>query len=200
MRTLNVMEGGWVWNKFIARICPYDEDDNECVKEPEKKLDVIKNLVEILKLVEDPKVLLTDLLELICERCSSKKPHYGPWVSVVCCRHSEPHVLPLVCQTYIDLKDREDVELFKVFMQFQPGVDLGLKLKVTGPIGGDGWAVLALALEIPPHVNIKIVTSKADLDQGGKEDMRKIWNVIRLIVIVKQIGGWALDVDKELDD
>ena len=85
-------------------------------------------------------------------------------------------------------------------MQFQPGVDLGLKLKVTGPIGGDGWAVLALALEIPPHVNIKIVTSKADLDQGGKEDMRKIWNVIRLIVIVKQIGGWALDVDKELDD
>ena len=30
--------------------------------------------------------------------------------------------------------------------------------------------------------------------------MRKIWNVIRLIVIVKQIGGWALDVDKELGD
>ena len=77
VRTLNVMEGGWVWNKFIARICPYDEDDNECVKEPEKKLDVIKNLVEILKLVEDPKVLLTDLLELICERCCSKKPHHG---------------------------------------------------------------------------------------------------------------------------
>ena len=147
VRTLNVLEGGWVWNKFIARICPCDEDDKECVKEPEKKLDVIKNLVEILKLVEDPKVLLTDLLELICERCS--------------CRHSEPHVLPLVCQTYIDLKDREDVELFKVFMQFQPGVDLGLKLKVTGPIGGDGWAMLAMALEIPPHVNIRIVTSKA---------------------------------------
>ena len=105
VRTLNVLEGGWVWNKFIARICPYDEDDNECVKEPEKKLDVIKNLVEILKLVEDPKVLLTDLLELICERCSSKKPHYGPWVSVVCCRHSEPYVLPL--EAFVALEEVE---------------------------------------------------------------------------------------------
>ena len=62
-------------------------------------------------------------------------------------------------------------------MQFQPGVDLGLKLKVTGPIGGDGWAMLAMALEIPPHVNIKIVTSKAD--QGPRRKSRHEENLER---------------------
>ena len=116
-------------------------------------------------------------------------------LTAVTSRLSRQHEkLTLVGWTYFDLKDREDVELFKVFMQFQPGVDKGLDLKVSGPIGGDGWAVLAMvleSLETPTHV----VTSKADLDQGTKEDMRKIWNVIRQIGIVKQNGGWALELD-----
>ena len=246
-RTLNILEGGWVWNKFIKRICPYDEEDNQGVNEPETKLDIIKNLVAILKLMEDPQVLLVDLLELICERVCSKEPNRASMVSVLCTRHSDPHTLPLeafvlleevegafgtteqkivsmfwaklkthsltavisrlsrqhekltlVGQTYFDLKDREDTELFLVFMQFQPGVERFLKLNVTGPIGEDGWAMLAMALE--NQTDVCIVTSKADLDLGRKEDMKKIWNSIREIGIALQLPGWILDVDKEVVD
>ena len=104
-RTLNILEGGWVWNKFIKRICPYDEEDIEDVKEPETKLDVIKNLVAILKLMEDPQVLLVDLLELICERCCSKEPHRGSRATVLCSHHSEPHILPL--EAFVHLEEVE---------------------------------------------------------------------------------------------
>ena len=106
--------------------------------------------------------------------------------------------MTLVGQTYFDLKDKEDTDLFLVFMQFQPGVERFLKLNVTGPIREDGWAMLAMALE--NQTDVCIVTSKADLDLSKKEDMKKIWNSIREIGIALQLPGWILDVDKEVVD
>ena len=106
VRTLNILEGGWVWNKFIKRICPYDDEDNEGVKEPEKKLYVIKTLVAILKLMKDPQALLIDLLELICERCCSKgTPGQMSLVNVLCCCQSEPHILPM--EAFVHLEEVE---------------------------------------------------------------------------------------------
>ena len=59
-----------MWTKLVRRVCPNDTDD--VLGEPEESIAnqrrKVMPLVEILKMMEDPNILLLDLLHVICER------------------------------------------------------------------------------------------------------------------------------------
>ena len=78
--TRSLLQGTSIWNKLIRRNCPFavkvkpsdlPNPDLRLSIPPEMqvKIAVVKSLVEILKLMEDPEgTLLLDLLDVICER------------------------------------------------------------------------------------------------------------------------------------
>ena len=53
------------WRKLVRRICPHDSDFEEALVRNKKRMLV---LADILKMAEEPKPLLLDLLHVICER------------------------------------------------------------------------------------------------------------------------------------
>ena len=62
---LNIILGKTSWRKLVRRICPHDSDFEEALVSNKKRMLV---LAEILKMAEEPKPLLLDLLHVICER------------------------------------------------------------------------------------------------------------------------------------
>ena len=78
--TRSLLQGTSIWNKLIRRNCPFavkikpsdlPNPDLRLSIPPEMqvKIAVVKSIVEILKLMEDPEeALLLDLLDVICER------------------------------------------------------------------------------------------------------------------------------------
>ena len=102
VKTRNILQGSYVWNKLIRRCCPYDEHEKDFPKGfpslLQEKIKVIKHLVAILKLMRDPRPLLLDLLDLICERFPPHDIHFQPErmsiVRLACPRHPEGHVTP----------------------------------------------------------------------------------------------------------
>ena len=112
--TRSLLQGTSIWNKLIRRNCPFavkvkpsdlPNPDLRLSIPPEMqvKIAVVKSLVEILKLMEDPEgILLLDLLDVICERFatddlfiqnSNKRSHTH--VSMGCPRHPDGHFIPL---------------------------------------------------------------------------------------------------------
>ena len=104
------LQGGMtskVWNKLIRDSCPRDEEgrlfdvfsvDRDSLHTIHRRLQLqeatvaMKNLATILKLMKQPKDLLLDLLDVICERLLP----YGPYgalnqLQVACPRHPDPH-------------------------------------------------------------------------------------------------------------
>ena len=67
-----MIEGKSSWIKLVRRVCPYLEDGDcsweEFLEEVAKERKDVRNLVEILKMMEDPSPPLLDLLHVICER------------------------------------------------------------------------------------------------------------------------------------
>ena len=70
---LEIIQRKSMWIKLVKRVCPFDSDDvvewgeefEKLVANDKKK---VMPLVEILKMTENPKPLLLDLLHTICER------------------------------------------------------------------------------------------------------------------------------------
>ena len=62
---LNIILGKTSWRKLVRRICPHDSDFEEALVSNKKRMLV---LADILKMAEEPKPLLLDLLHVICER------------------------------------------------------------------------------------------------------------------------------------
>ena len=83
--TRKILKSSVSWNKLIRKNSPLDEHE------------VVKDLVEILKLVDGPKAHLLDLLDAICMRRVSAGD--GAWtigsVKVGCPRHPDSHLIPL---------------------------------------------------------------------------------------------------------
>ena len=91
-----------VWNKLIRNNCPVDKrgrlfgsfpQDRDSYQDLQEAQEAVKNLATILKLMGQPKDLLLDLLDLICERLP---PLVGcalatSQLQIVCPRHPEPH-------------------------------------------------------------------------------------------------------------
>ena len=104
--TRRLLQGTSIWNKLIRRNCPFVDLPNPDLCVPRKiqvKIDWVKSLVEILKLMQDPEeALLLDLLDVICERFATDAvflQNANQWkhthVSMGCPRHPDGHVVPL---------------------------------------------------------------------------------------------------------
>ena len=102
VKTRNILQGSYSWNKLIRRCCPYDECEKDFPKGfpslLQEKIKVMKYLVAILELMRDPRPLLIDLLHLICERYPPHDIHFQPErmsvVRLACPHHPEGHVTP----------------------------------------------------------------------------------------------------------
>ena len=69
---LEVIQRRSMWTKLVRRVCPYDTDDGESDEEVVANYrSKVMNLVEILRMTEDPNPLLLDLLHIICKRFPS---------------------------------------------------------------------------------------------------------------------------------
>ena len=89
-----------VWNKLVRCNCPVDKSgrlfgsfppfhgDNFELQEAQQ---AVKNLATILKLMGQPKDLLLDLLDLICEGLPPLVDVVTNQLQIVCPRHPEPH-------------------------------------------------------------------------------------------------------------
>ena len=112
--TRSLLQGTSIWNKLIRRNCPFavkvqpsdlPNPDLRLSIPPEMqvKIAVVKSLVEILKLMEDPEeALMLDLLDVICERfgtddlfIQNSDRHKHTHVSMGCPRHPDGHIIPL---------------------------------------------------------------------------------------------------------
>ena len=90
-----------VWNKLIRNNCPVDKrgrlQHRDGYQDLQEAQEAVKNLATILTLMGQPKDLLLDLLDLICERLP---PLVGcalatSQLQIVCPRHPEPHNVTL---------------------------------------------------------------------------------------------------------
>ena len=113
--TRAILQKSFNWDKLVRRYCPshhqYDHFDMQSDPDAEEKIDRVKSLVAILKLMAKPKVLLPNLLDVICERFSPREdssavppsldgdPVYVPSnypVSVTCPSHPDGHNVSLL--------------------------------------------------------------------------------------------------------
>ena len=84
--TKNILQRGFAWNNLVRRTCPFGWEEDQYVLQ--HKIDVVKDLVSILKLLKHPKVLLLDLLDAICDRFPADSNGLQiPEMSVGCPRH-----------------------------------------------------------------------------------------------------------------
>ena len=95
--TQDILQRRCIWNKLVKR--SFFERGNPCQPEMPQKIDVVKDLVTILKLMSEPNVLLLDLLDVICERFTPEDVdllRLNTHVSIRCPRHPEDlHFIPL---------------------------------------------------------------------------------------------------------
>ena len=89
--TVNILQGSVAWNKLIKRSCPCKGRRGR-PEGIENKINVMKNLVAILKLMENPQSnLMVDLLHLICKRF----PEEGSSVTLDCTCHLGGHIVSM---------------------------------------------------------------------------------------------------------
>ena len=68
--TQDILQGSFAWNKLIRRSRLQDGGSlGEDAGLLEEKIDAVKLLVAILKLMKDPKANMLDLLDTVCTRC-----------------------------------------------------------------------------------------------------------------------------------
>ena len=87
---VNILQRSFIWRQVLRR-------SNDKEEWEELKFEV-KNLVEILQMVEDPEPLIPELLDMICERFSQEKTDEEYWperikVLVSCGRHPGDHLV-----------------------------------------------------------------------------------------------------------
>ena len=60
--TQKILQGSHTWNKLIRRSCLFNQSTTS-----KEKMDVVKDLAAILKLMKDSKANMVDLLDTICK-------------------------------------------------------------------------------------------------------------------------------------
>ena len=247
--TLELLQRPYVWNKFIKRSIEktisvstnlsWDEDedaevDDERREEVEEEihrqemLETVGDLARILRMFEDSKPFLLDLLHLICEKYPPNMISSDGYVLVdVACSCNKTHsVSPLgflildevettlgsteqsvervhlsrflenwqwlpeimrraACQQemveevnigtiYIDTK--QTAEFFSALIENCRKMCFNM-LEIEAEIGVDGWAAIRKVLEHQGRIfqAYEIVSTKRAMVQGGRDDMRAIW-------------------------
>ena len=102
---------------------------------------------------------------------------YGPILSAAVSRMSrQKGKVVSVCVHTIFIKNKSDAHAFTTLLQAQT-VSARI-LHVTGPIGEDGWQVLARALQIKSDVVVELCVSasRQGFAEARKEDIKAIWD------------------------
>ena len=102
---------------------------------------------------------------------------YGPLLSAVVSRMSRQQGKVVSVRVHtIFIKNKSDAHAFTTLLQAQT-VSARI-LQVTGPIGEDGWHVLANALQTEPNVVVEVCVSasRQGFAEARKEDIKAIWD------------------------
>ena len=228
-----------VWNKLVRCNCPVDKSgrlfgsfppfhgDNLELQEAQQ---AVKNLATILKLMGQPKDLLLDLLDLICEGLPPLVDVVTNQLQIVCPRHPQPHnvspagfllleqvesvlgstehriqsmdvgvlsesilsaiisrmtrqqdpVASIRIRHRITIETEKGASAFHTLMSGQVEHVDPIRLKVKGPLGGEGWGAVAKAMQLRPDLVGWIWTSKPSLAEGKKDDIKNIWDTVGL--------------------
>ena len=106
--TKNILQRGFAWNNLVRRTCPFGWEEDHYVLQ--HKIDVVKDLMSILKVLKHPKVVLLDILDTICEKVN------------------------LIHIKDIEILDNRCVKAFNTIMLVQPSLSRQIGLRVVGPI------------------------------------------------------------------
>ena len=79
-----ILKSATVWNQLIRRSSPLDD------------MEEVKKLVQILKLMKDPRTQMLDLLDLICgNKAGNSFIHMFGSVKLSCPRHPDSHLVSI---------------------------------------------------------------------------------------------------------
>ena len=244
--TRKILQRSLDWNKLISRTCLQKGGFllGNVVKPDvlyngrllEEKMEVVRLLVEILKLMKDQRANMLDLLDTICKRTPPEAIADGALdtVTLSCPNHPDSHqvyfgdfllleavegafgtseqkleaissgrigliepYLPaltsrlarqqekLTLLTFASayVRSKNSAEAFKTLLEASSQVTAKKyygRISVLGPIGGDGWRVLAEGMRLHPGLLLKYVfVTKDALDEASKEDMRVLWDALK---------------------
>ena len=108
----------------------------------------------------------------------------------------------------ITIETEKGASAFHTLMSGQVEQVDTVTLEVKGSIG-EGWGVVAKALQLKPDLVDWIWTSKPSLTEGKKDDVKKIWDTVGIQGVelyqtasdVENVGStWGFSVEKPDDD
>ena len=190
-----------VWSKLIRQNCPSAESGlllgkyvRGLVREEDRLLEAtlkVKNLASILKLMKEPKDLLLDLLDVICERVPSI-PSRREQLQMVCPRHPDPHSVSPVGFLLLEEVERvlgtveqriESIEvghlseqvLFAIVARMSRQQEAAISIRICGSIeiesekGAQAFYTL-MSNQVEPAIGLKVLGS---IGEGGWEALAK---------------------------
>ena len=141
------------------------------------------------------------------ERVSCEYNLREPFLSALSNRISRQQSLVSMVSVGRDLEinSKRDVLSFKTLLQAEEVTMVNLRIE--GEIGEEGWKMVATAMKTRPGVvSYTVWTSKEVLDEGRKEDIKDIWEAVRLSFSISEsrfnMGDffWSVRVEKPKDD
>ena len=108
--TVRILQRGFNWIQFIRRSCPspvinYEsmpENFNMCywaIEAAEQKKQELKPVVQLLKMMKNPRSYLLDFLDIICETFGGEESfqdRFGASIEMACPRHTTNHTVDAV--------------------------------------------------------------------------------------------------------
>ena len=176
--TRALLQKSFNWDKLVRRYCPshnhYDHFDIQSDPAAEEKIDHVKGLVAILKLMAKPKVLLPNLLDVICERFSPKEdstavPSNYP-VSLTCPSHPHGHNVSLLG--------------FVLLEEAEGAFGTALQELVSTSRGGGGLLLSALA----SRLNRQATVARINFGGVGIFDIKDVRGLVSLLQADTEFG------------
>jgi len=193
-----------VWSKLIRQNCPSAESGlllgkyvRGLVREQDRLLEAtlkVKNLASILKLMKEPKDLLLDLLDVICERVPSILLPFGSCeqLQMVCPRHPDSHSVSPAGFLLLEEVERvlgtaeqriESIEvghlseqvLFAIVARMSRQQEAAISIRICGSIkiesekGAQAFYTL-MSNQVEPGIGLKVLGS---IGEGGWEALAK---------------------------
>ena len=97
MISIKILQSPFVWKRFIRRSAPSNKKDMDgnVDNDANRQKAVLAPIVDILRMMKGQKSPERDLLNLICERFSSKKRSKSQYVVLRCCSKQTKRISPL---------------------------------------------------------------------------------------------------------
>ena len=176
--TRAILQKSFNWDKLVRRYCPshhqYDHFDMQSDPDAEEKIGHVKGLVAILKLMAKPKVLLPNLLDVICERFSHREdsiaaPSNYP-VSLTCPCHPDGHNVSLLG--------------FVLLEEAEGAFGTALQELVSTSRGGNGLPLSALA----SRLNRQATVARINFEGVNIFDIKDVRGLVSLLQADPEFG------------